>query len=106
MQDLQDLHGHILEPRVEMHPILFLCNNRLAEHGLVVAMMMTMILDLRLAALVQDTVTRLHLHMTVVVMIVLDVRLAAVVHIQGLLHTALDHQDFIILLPQVLVRLE
>lgn len=89
-----------------MHPTSFLCNNRLAEHGLVIAMMMTMTLDLRLAAIVQDlTVTALDLHMTVVVMMVLDIRLAAV--IQGLLHTALDlHQDFIIPLPQVLVHLE
>ena len=106
MQDLQDLHDHVLEAHVEMHPTSFLCNNRLAEHGLVVAMMMTMTLDPRLAAIVQDlTVKALDLHMTVIVMIVLDLRLAA--DIQGLLHTALDLlQDFIILLPQVLVRLE
>ena len=89
-----------------MHPTSFLCNNRPAERGLVVGMMMTMTLDLPLAALVQDlTVTALDLHMTVVVMMVLDIRLAAV--IQGPLHTVLDlHQDFIIPLPQVLVRLE
>ena len=70
-------------------------------------MMMTMTLDLRLAALVQDlavTALLVDLHMTVVVMIV-ELRLAAV--IQGLLHTTLDlHQDFITLLSQVLVRLE
>ena len=67
--------------------------------------MMTMTLDLRLAALVQDlTMKALDLHMTVVVMIVPDLRLAAV--IQGLLHIALDLQDFIIPLLQVLVRLE
>lgn len=86
-----------------MHPTSFLCNNRLAEHGLV-AMKMTM--TLLFADLVQDlTVTALDLHMSVVVMTVLDLRLAAV--IQDLLHTALDlHQDFNIPLPQVLVHLE
>ena len=106
MQDLQDLHGHVLETHVEMHPTSFLCNNRLAKHGLVVAIMMIMTLVLRLATIVQNlTVKALDLHKTVVVMIVLDLRLATV--IQGLLYTALDlHQDFIIPLPQVLVRLE
>ena len=66
---------------------------------------MTLTLDLRLAAIVQDlTVTVLDLHMIVVVMMV-DLRLDAI--IQGLLHTTPDlHQDFIIPLPQVLVRLE
>ena len=65
-------------------------------------MMMTMTLDLRLAALIQD-LKALDLHMTVVM---IDLRLAAV--IQGL-HTALDlHQDFFIPLPrtQVLFLLE
>jgi len=64
-----------------------------------------MTLDLRFATLVQDlTVKALDLRMTVVVMIVLDLRLAAVIQD---LHTALDlHQEFIIPLPQVLVRLE
>jgi hypothetical protein len=88
-----------------MYLTSFLCNNRLDKHGLIVAIMMTMTLDLRLAAVVQDiTVTALDLlHMTVVVMN-LDLRLADV--IQGL-HTALDlHQGFIIPLSQVLVRLE
>jgi hypothetical protein len=101
---MKDLHGHALEAHVEIHTTSFLCNNRLAEHGLV-AMMMTMTPDLRLAAPVQDTVIALDLLMAVVVMIVLDLRLAAV--IQGLHRIALDlHQGFIMPLSQVLVRLE
>jgi hypothetical protein len=98
---MQGLHGHVLEAHIEMRPSSFLCNNRLAEHGLVVIMMMTMTLDLRFATLVQDlTVKALDLRMTVVVMIVLDLRLATVIRD---LHTALDlHQEFIIPLPQVL----
>ena len=66
---------------------------------------MTMTLDLRLGPLVQDlTVTALDLHMTVVIMIV-ELRLAAVV--QGLFHMALYiHQGFITPLSQVLVHLE
>jgi hypothetical protein len=89
-----------------MHPTSFLCNNRLAEHGLVIAMMMIMTLDLHLGTVVQDLAMRaLDLRMAVVA-IVLDLRLAAV--IQGL-HTvvALDlHLYIIIFLLQVLVRLE
>ena len=66
-------------------------------------MMITMTL---VSPLVEDlNMTALDLHTTIVVMIVLDLRLATV--IQGPLHMALDlHQDFIIHLPQVLVRLE
>ena len=98
MQDLEDLHGHILEAQIEMYPTSFLCNNRLAKRGLIIAMMMTMTLDL-----VEDITMRALDLMAVVVMIV-DLRLDAV--IQGLLHIVLDlHQDPNTP-PQVLVHLE
>ena len=99
-QDLQDLH--CLEAHVEMmYLTLFLCNNQLATRGLVIAMMMTMTLDLALATLVQDLTMTALVHMIVVIMIV-DPRLDAII-----LQTALDLlHDFIISLLQVLVHLE
>ena len=64
------------EAHIEMYPTWFLCNNRLAKHGLIVTMMMTMTLDLRLAAIVQDlTVTALDLHM--IVDMIVDLHLAS-----------------------------
>ena len=59
------------EAHIEMYSAWFLCNNRLAKR-----IMMTMTLDLRLAAIVQDlTVTALDLHMIVDMMV--DLHLAA-----------------------------